>query len=393
MPIMWDIPRQEFISCEDPREIRWFRGECIYGMGIVVICYVTVFLQQIARSEDSLTPQVSLLSLISFFSAAQVSLFCVVGGMSLQNYAAEYARGYNFLKHLEDELIQAYPNYDRRTPSQIYTFNLLGLYLTFYYITLPIVMLFAFLYMDIDPAMYILDIIFGPSPPRILKNLALHPPFLFHLPRLIVRSVFIWIFAVGFSRLAGIILSSLLTILKRMRHVLQIIRRLNGKTYRKIRAMMYYNELQLIFKDIAKLQDSIASGLLIIGFSLNGFTIYILIQGYRVLPFGVYSMFVGVAVMNLAAITTSIPFCVDTNRISLKLRDDWKQLDNKLQRKRAIAMPQLNMNFSFGQFRIFRMTKVAKNKLYSALVDFPVNMLLGYSRAEFEMSFAVRKQN
>lgn len=106
MPIMWDIPRQEFISCEDPREIRWFRGECIYGMGIVVICYVTVFLQQIARSEDSLTPQVSLLSLISFFSAAQVSLFCVVGGMSLQNYAAEYARGYNFLKHLEDELIQ-----------------------------------------------------------------------------------------------------------------------------------------------------------------------------------------------------------------------------------------------------------------------------------------------
>lgn len=106
MPIMWDIPRQEFVSCEDSRETRWFRAECIVGMGIVAICYVTIFLQQIARSEDSSIPQVSLLSLISFFSAAQVSIYGASGAILVKNNGTEYARGYNFLKRLEDELVQ-----------------------------------------------------------------------------------------------------------------------------------------------------------------------------------------------------------------------------------------------------------------------------------------------
>lgn len=255
-------------------------------------------------------------------------------------------------------------------------------------------MLLAFLYMDIDPAVYILDMLFGPSQPRLLKSIiSHHVPILRHLPRLIARSGLMWVFGFGFSRLTGLIALAIVTILKRTRHILLIITRLNGKSYRKMTAMMHYNELQLIYKNIAQFQDPMAAGMLSLGFSLHAFITFILIQGYRVVPTGVYWMFVCVEVFNLAAIANSIPFCVETNLISLKLRDDWKQLSNKLQRKRAIAMPAISMNLSVGQFRLFRMTKSAKTKLYSGLVDFPVNMLLGYSRADFEMSFTVRKQN
>lgn len=157
---------------------------------------------------------------------------------------------------------------------------------------------------------------------------------------------------------------------------------------------MFYNELQLICKDINLLQDSVLMGLLSIGFMLNGCTIYLSIQGYRVLPFGVHAMFVGLAVMNISATMTIIPFLVDTNQIGINLLANWRlQFSSKLQRKRANAMTPTKVNCSMGQYRIFSMTKTAKNKLYAALIEFPVNMLLGYSRDEFEMRFQVGKQN
>lgn len=234
-------------------------------------------------------------------------------------------------------------------------------------------MLITFMFADMDPLVYILELILGPAiPPPNPLVLFTSGDWVLGL-RYLGRITMILVYSIELSRIIAFCGLTMLPTFRAMINSLKFIGELSD-VHPKI-GVLYHSHLQIIWASIKPVLEPSVTGLFFCGIYVGGIAIYLTINGYNVLAFSLYCVCPVLSILQIITTGVATPLCILISELSVDLIGKLESssygtgLRTKYYRKRAKACKPIKVNFSVNGFRVSAMLKETKTKYYAGEVE------------------------